>query len=193
MSASLFWPLRLDVAGERETTLPGSSGGMNVSEVKRTERAGSTVLSYSHDGDFTRHAVEIFENGTYQSRLNEVVCFRRGTHDDMAKLHGYMLAEMEAVVHAPARSPQVRPLPDSAAREIRLAVQGIVITLSPKGGGAIRSSLNEEGEIPEAKSAIDAVESMILAHAAAGIDVEAPPYLEGVERAVEAIWNVVYP
>lgn len=166
---------------------------MNVSEVKRIERAGSTVLLYSHDGDFTRHAVEIFENGTYQSRLNEVVCFRRGTHDDMAKLHGYMLAEMKAVVQAPARSPQVRPLPDSAAQEIRLPVHGVVITLSPQGDGAIRSSLHEEGESPEAKSAIDAVESMILAHAAAGIDVEAPSYLEDVGRAVEAIWDVAYP
>lgn len=35
----------------------------------------------------------------------------------------------------------------------------------------------------------DALESMILAHAVAGIDVASPAYVEGIETAVEAIAN----
>lgn len=38
-------------------------------------------------------------------------------------------------------------------------------------------------------SAMDGIESLILAHAAAGIDVESPAYIEGIETAVEAAGN----
>lgn len=81
-----------------------------------------------------------------------------------------------------------RILQDSS-RGIRLQVHGIVITVSPQGAGAIQSSLHDAGESPEAKAALDAVESMILAHAVAGINVDSPAYLEGIETAVEAISN----
>ena len=36
-------------------------------------------------------------------------------------------------------------------------------------------------------AAIDGIESLILAHACAGIDVESPAYLEGLETAVQAV------
>ena len=35
-------------------------------------------------------------------------------------------------------------------------------------------------------AAIDAVESLILAHACAGIDIESPAYIEGIETAIDA-------
>ena len=38
-------------------------------------------------------------------------------------------------------------------------------------------------------SPIDGIESMILAHAIAGVDIESPAYLEGIETAVEAVAN----
>ncbi|WP_420213370.1 hypothetical protein ACN8ZM_39815 (plasmid) [Burkholderia aenigmatica] len=82
-----------------------------------------------------------------------------------------------------------RKLPDLSHTEIRLPVYDIVITLSSQGVGAIRSSLHDEGESSEGKAALDGVEAMILAHAVAGIDVKSPVYLDGVETAVEAIWN----
>jgi hypothetical protein len=37
--------------------------------------------------------------------------------------------------------------------------------------------------------AIDAIESLILAHACAGIDVESPAYIEGINTTLEAISN----
>ena len=36
---------------------------------------------------------------------------------------------------------------------------------------------------------IDAIESLILAHARAGIDIASPPYVEGIETAVNACAN----
>jgi hypothetical protein len=38
-------------------------------------------------------------------------------------------------------------------------------------------------------AAIDALESLVLAHACADIDVEAPAYLEGIETTVDAVVN----
>lgn len=50
------------------------------------------------------------------------------------------------------------------------------------GGGTISSSLEKyEGE--------SAIESMILAHAIAGVDVESPAYIEGIETAIDAVIN----
>lgn len=37
--------------------------------------------------------------------------------------------------------------------------------------------------------ALDAVESLVLAHACAGIDVNSPAYLEGIETAINALGN----
>lgn len=67
---------------------------MNTSDVKMIERNGAQVLLYSHDDGFTRHVVEISPEGRYRCLLNESPCFRRGTHDRMARLHGLELANM---------------------------------------------------------------------------------------------------
>jgi hypothetical protein len=36
---------------------------------------------------------------------------------------------------------------------------------------------------------VNAIESLVLAHACAGIDIESPAYIEGIETAVEAASN----
>jgi hypothetical protein len=85
-------------------------------------------------------------------------------------------------------------------RIIRLPCFGIEIRLvrqdSPKnsGEGTITSDLRDTGDAIEVRrynAAIDALESLILAHACAGVDVESPAYVEGIETAVEAIGNHV--
>jgi hypothetical protein len=84
------------------------------------------------------------------------------------------------------------------AGEIRLPCYGITICLDRNnsrhqpGCGTITSDLKEAGS--DAKSikfnaAIDGLESLILAHACAGIDVTSPAYVEGIETTVEAIGN----
>tara|TARA_B100000446_G_scaffold184352_1_gene206210 strand:- start:77810 stop:78388 length:579 start_codon:yes stop_codon:yes gene_type:complete len=65
---------------------------------------------------------------------------------------------------------------------ISLDAFGIEVTLTGDGGGSITSTL-KEGH-PEYDAVIDGIESMILAHAIAGIDVNSPSYLEGIETAV---------
>jgi hypothetical protein len=70
---------------------------------------------------------------------------------------------------------------------------GIVVTLSGDGGGKLTSDLKEGGPVTEDDSAyeaaMDGIESMILAHAVAGIDITDPKYLEGIETAVESCSN----
>jgi len=85
---------------------------------------------------------------------------------------------------------------------IKLDCYGIVVNLvSGKNGsgwgGSITSDLKhpddqcDDREEQEFNTAIDGLESLILAHACAGIDICSPAYLEGIETAVEAISNNV--
>ncbi len=65
----------------------------------------------------------------------------------------------------------------------------IVITIEGEGG-AISSSLHGDDPVDTLyRAALDGMESMILAHAIAGVDVESPAYVEGIETAVEAAAN----
>ena len=76
---------------------------------------------------------------------------------------------------------------------IKTGVFGIEVTVNEDGSGKIISVLREsydEGDA-EYSVAIDGLESLILAHACAGIDITTPAYLEGIEVAVESIANNV--
>jgi hypothetical protein len=60
------------------------------------------------------------------------------------------------------------------------------------GGGTITSDLKEGEAIgedgdKEYLAAVDAIESIVLAHAAAGIDVKTLSYIQGIETAVQKI------
>lgn len=78
-------------------------------------------------------------------------------------------------------------------KEIKLPCFGIVVNLTGDGGGAISSThLKTEHNDPEDElynAAMDGIESMILGHAIAGIDIESPAYIEGIEAAVNACCN----
>lgn len=82
-----------------------------------------------------------------------------------------------------------------SAKTIETGCHGIVVELTGDGGGSITSDLHElptEGGIEEEKLTadynhmMDALESTILAHACAGIDITTPAYLEGIETACQA-------
>ena len=76
-------------------------------------------------------------------------------------------------------------------KTIKLPCYGIVVTFAPGESGELRSDLNVPGTVePEIwNRTIDGIESMILAHAIAGVDIESPAYIEGIETAVEAVAN----
>jgi hypothetical protein len=91
---------------------------------------------------------------------------------------------------------------------IRLPCFGIVVTLDYVAGtgfgdlrlpgGTITSDLEESCGCSDAphpddpcavcayNSAMDGIEALILAHACAGIDIETPAYIQGIETAVQA-------
>lgn len=77
-------------------------------------------------------------------------------------------------------------------KTIKTNVFGITVYLDEAGGGKIESDLKDESDNDNVQydSAIDAVESLILAHACAGIDITSPAYLEGVETTIETISNL---
>ena len=88
----------------------------------------------------------------------------------------------------------------TGGHEIRLPCYGITIRLDRKpsvkepGSGTITSDLKqdtnaEDANYAEYAAAVDGLESLVLAHACAGIDVASPAYIEGIETAVNAIAN----
>ena len=92
------------------------------------------------------------------------------------------------------------PMTDSkitAEHEIRLPCYGITIRLDREptsdmsSCGRITSNLKDATNAAArlSNAAIDGLESLILAHACAGIDVTLPAYIEGIETAVAAIEN----
>lgn len=58
---------------------------------------------------------------------------------------------------------------------------------SAGGGGTITSTLHSPGDTPAYTAAIDAIESLVLAHACAGIDITSSRYADGVRTAIDAI------
>ena len=76
-------------------------------------------------------------------------------------------------------------------QQIKTGVYGISVSCAADGGGTISSDLRSPNNGPEALAAIDALESLVLAHACSGIDICSPAYLEGIETAVDAITNRV--
>jgi hypothetical protein len=75
---------------------------------------------------------------------------------------------------------------------------GIELQIKGKSGTILKGvkEINLEGMNPEETEeskelcgALDAVDSLILAHACAGINVKDPKYIEGVQVTLEAIAN----
>lgn len=76
--------------------------------------------------------------------------------------------------------------------KIKLPCFGIVVTAPTKTGkGAMISSDLLEGLVAgsEISAAVNALESLILAHACAGVRICAPDYIEGIETAVNKIFE----
>ena len=79
---------------------------------------------------------------------------------------------------------------------IKLPCFGIVVECDPEtGAGTITSSMTrDERFLPNEndrplKVGLDAIEALVLAHACAGVDVLSPAYCEGIETAVEKVYN----
>lgn len=75
-------------------------------------------------------------------------------------------------------------------KTILLPVFGITIVQGATREAASISSDMKEEEAPDHNpfnTAVDAIESMILAHFCSGVDVESPAYLEGIEVAYQVI------
>jgi len=71
---------------------------------------------------------------------------------------------------------------------IKLPCFCIEVTQHPSGAYSIISALHEEDsdDSGEFNARMDGIESLILAHAQAGIDIANPAYVEGIEVSVEA-------
>ena len=86
----------------------------------------------------------------------------------------------------------------AGAKTIVLSVHGDTITLTLCGkAGAVSSTLHlpkNTRDYPASvrnqyNGAVDGIESLVLGHAGAGIDVESPAYVEGLTTSIEAIGN----
>ena len=81
-------------------------------------------------------------------------------------------------------------------KTIKLPIYGIVVEIDGKGGGEISSTdlqtVHHDPEDEIYNVSMDGIESLILAHACAGVDITTPEYLEGIKTAVDACANKIY-
>jgi hypothetical protein len=61
--------------------------------------------------------------------------------------------------------------------------------LSDRDPAIVKDKTEELSEFRCTKAAFDAIQNVVLAHAVAGIDIESPAYLEGIETAVDSVSN----
>ncbi len=73
-------------------------------------------------------------------------------------------------------------------KNINLPCFGITLTIAGNSG-LVSSDLQDDNDSEEFQAAMKAVESLILAMAVAGIDVESPAMSEAIEKAVDTISN----
>ncbi len=52
-----------------------------------------------------------------------------------------------------------------------------------------RDKANERNSFVAFNGGVDVITSMVLAHVMAGIDIETPAYIEGIETALDALGN----
>ena len=65
---------------------------------------------------------------------------------------------------------------------------GIVIVMTASDSGTITSNLRIDSDLEDKEDlVIDAIESLVLAHACAGIDVTSNGYVEGIETVIDAL------
>ena len=69
-------------------------------------------------------------------------------------------------------------------KTIKLPCYGIVVSWDSE---TLVGKIKTDQEVVGGE--FDGIFSMILAHAIAGIDIESPAYLEGIETAIEAVAN----
>jgi len=79
-------------------------------------------------------------------------------------------------------------------KTIKLPCFEMVLELGDKGGGSIVSDLHDDRAMDTPahnlyNACMDMVESMVLAHACAGIKVDSPEYVEGLELSVQSLIN----
>lgn len=76
-------------------------------------------------------------------------------------------------------------------REIKLPCFGIKVELTNDGAVTISSDLFEGFGMGdhEVTCALDGIESIILAHACAGVDITTDAYIEGIETAVQTVMD----
>jgi len=83
--------------------------------------------------------------------------------------------------------------------EIRVGERCITLHLDDKGSGTVQSALHITEAEPDFEadyrqdynSAINGLESLVLAHACAGVDVQDAHYVAGIGAALDAISNHV--
>ena len=166
--------------GERITE-DGDAGG-------RCTACGTSLLPFGHDGLKQYQVILEHEMSGGRKGTSAFECWaeteeqvRKATEDagfTVDEIH--QLGECEKYYHLPIEG-------------------GIKVYCNVKNqpGGSIESDLKvpEVGDEEDAESnhdynvATDAIESLVLAHACAGIDVSSPDYLEGLETALEACAN----
>jgi hypothetical protein len=154
----------------------------------RAEDAADTLFLF-----LCREAADEIDGREYVARLDRAI-------RDIEAVREAFRENLNAGSDAPQPSFAAKPTdsqPDKRDVTIKLSLDADWIELSltyadarGRRSGSVTSSLHtSEDDAEEFNAAMDAVESMVRAHACAGIDVTDPRYAEGVRTCIDACAN----
>ena len=157
-----------------EPPMPGET----VHELaRRAEDAGDTLFLF-----LCREADEEIDARVYVARLDRAI-------GDIQNVRDVFRRDLDTSSSEPKsdkRDLSLRLLLDNDWIELSLTY----VDNQGRRTGSVTSSLHSsEAEDEQFNAAMDAVESVVLAHACAGIDVTDPRYVEGIRTCVQACAN----
>jgi len=163
--------------------------GETISEFAyRAENAGDTLFLF-----LCREADEEIDAHVYLARLDRAI-------RDITDVQDAFRADSRPTCRDDTLSTADKPIDPNTAKKdvtIRLTLDAdwieLAMTYADAQGrrtGSVTSSLHSsDADDDSFNAAMDAVESMVLGHACAGIDVTDPRYVEGIRTCVESCAN----
>lgn len=140
---------------------------------------------HSNDAEKVRLAIEnAFKPVLCESRLT--LCFNK-------KIGDHLLREKfdDEEIHPGSQGLSSADTQVGCSETIRLPTFDMVVITNLEGGTITSNMLEkterDDPELSELCAAVDAIESMVLSHAIAGIDIQSPAYLEGIEVAFSCV------
>lgn len=132
-----------------------------------------------------------YETIVHDIKLTVEPLFAHFSREEKVKGHNEVISALYTACAEIVRESTAH-LTKVAEEKIVVPAFGIVITITYNENGDVGGSITSdllEGASGEMRAALSGIESMVLSHACAGVSVDTPAYVQGLEDTADAISN----